>query len=214
MAEPLAVPLVLPTAIVDEHARVQQNETRKLWFVKGGSVFGARMLPSKISADTRSTEKSKRSERCLFNALGRDAQLTYMARHTHPDIGNDSDNCAGANAIGLSYLDLRLSIVARHGIRMTGGIVELDPRKELDVIVTDFTPKDSFLPKNAVVGYAPRNPLATTIPSREIGEQYAQTLHIQTIVAQAAPAMSSSTASRNNDASCSACRQHGKTKWT
>lgn len=43
------------------------------------------------------------------------------------------------DATGLSFLDPRPSCAARQGVRMTSGGVELDTRKESDVIVANFT---------------------------------------------------------------------------
>lgn len=40
-----------------------------------------------------------------------------------------------SNAIGLIYLDPRLSIAAQHGARLTTGIAEFDLCKELNVML-------------------------------------------------------------------------------
>lgn len=70
-------------------------------------------------------------------------------------------------AIRLSFLDPRPSIEGRNGIRMTGGAAELDPRKEFDVTVANFSRMDRTLPRHTVIENAKQNPIAIITLFRE-----------------------------------------------
>lgn len=108
---------------------------------------------------------------------------------------------ARSDSIHLSYLDARPSIAAPHGVSLTSEVAELDPRKESDVVVADFTRADIMLPKSAVIEYAKWNCRAVTTASREISEQFARILYIQTSVAQDASPTVLSTLFRDKGAS-------------
>lgn len=84
-----------------------------------------------------------------------------------------------SSAIGLSFLDSPPSIAIRHGVCMTKDIAELDPRKEFDMLVANFSRTRRALPKHTVIGYAKRSLLALITSSRATREQYARNLHIQ-----------------------------------
>lgn len=83
---------------------------------------------------------------------------------------------------------------------MTTGSAELDPRREFDVIVTNFSKIDCMLPNSIPVECVKQDSSAVTTSSRETGKKYARTLHIPTSVAEAASYASSSTISRDNGA--------------
>lgn len=91
------------------------------------------------------------------------------------------------DAIGLSSFDPRSSIAARHGIRMTNSVAELDAGKKFDVIGEIFTRLDGTLPKITVVSYAKRNFLAPITPSRATSKQYRRVLHTPATASPDAP---------------------------
>ena len=86
-----------------------------------------------------------------------------------------------SDGAGLSYLTPKMSLLFRHNVRLANGIAEIHPKREFEVVVANFGKKAVRLPKNTVLGYATRHPLAILTPSAEFAKPIATILNLSSL---------------------------------
>lgn len=82
---------------------------------------------------------------------------------------------------GLIFLDPKPSFQHRHGVRLTNGVAEVLPNQRFDVITANVSRKPRRLPRNTIVGYAKRCPIAILTPEREVAEEIGRVMNITTV---------------------------------
>ena len=79
---------------------------------------------------------------------------------------------------GLVFLEPKPSLQHRHGVRLNNSMAELLPHQTFEVNVAKFSRRTRRLPKQTVVGYDKRNPLAILTPERRVAEEIAHALNL------------------------------------
>ena len=188
VVEKLAVPVLLGTAFIDTHVKTLDIQLRRVNFVRGGFV-------PILGTNSGAASKPTNADEC--ENVGR-KRLSKKARRDHPDSDHDTHVVrlakglvvppmsqiavkAVSDARGLVYLEPKPTLHYRHGIRVANGILEIGSDAAFDVIVSNFTKRPRRLHKGTIIAFAQRNPIAVLTPGRELAEDFAKVLHLETL---------------------------------
>lgn len=176
-------------------------------FVHGGSVSIARVVLNELRQSTETSTNVKHKSGPRAAKYGRtDAIVTlpvHLTNFIRVPAFSQLTLQVRSYPIGLSFMEAKRSIVARHGIWMTNEVAELDPRKEFDIIVANIKWKQRTLPRNTVTGYPNRNPLLILTITREVAEECSWVLCITKSTecrSPQSPSIPNATTSTNNKA--------------
>lgn len=165
---------------------------------QGGSVSTAQAHPNGITFSISFT--GKRNVKRGISSLpskGVDGVLIWLFKLLRVPPLTQMTVRVRSNAIELSYLEPRSSTTTRQGVPMTNSIAELEPRKEFDVLVTNFSRTDRTFLKHNAIGHSKRSPLALNIPSRATSEQYTRILPIPSNAVHDTPHTSSASPTKS-----------------
>ena len=178
MADQLAVPVLLGTALIDTHVRCIDIEAQQLELRQGGSV-------TIVDGKEEPTPPTRRHGRQTSRADARDEapQAIRIARWVTIPARSQA-RVRVTTTVGLVFMEPKPSLQPRHGVSLTNGVVEIQSNQIFDVTVANFSRRERRLPKHTVVRYPKRNPLAILTPERRVAEGISHALHLTDLTDQ------------------------------
>ena len=179
VADSLAVEVLLGTSFIDAHVRRIDVDKQCLELRRGRGVA---IVDAKSVASSHGETITKPSRRTR-NDHGREtvAQPIRLANWISIPPMSQLGVRVTTKGLGLVFLEPKPSLQHRHGVRLTNGVADVLPNRPFEVIVANVSRKPRRLPKNTILVYAKRNPVAILTPERPVAEEMGRVLNISAL---------------------------------